>query len=208
MPVPSLCDGCTLEVGSASTEPVPLVVVLHGDRETARDRAAKWRDAVLDRGWALLALDCPNEVACSWYKWNGDPDWVHEQVQDVVDQIAIDASRIYLIGWSGGATYIGTHMQHWPQLFAAAVIHGGGVPPRTRECPDRAFPAYFLVGDRNPFHRSARRLRAYLDSCDQDVLWDLQRGANHEKEDAALTREKADAILRWLETRRRPGAWT
>jgi poly(3-hydroxybutyrate) depolymerase len=210
-PAPSPCSGCTLDVASASTDPVPLVVVLHGDGESARERAARWRDAVLERGWALLALDCPNARGCtngSWYKWDGDPTWVHERVHEVADRIRIDSSRIYLVGWSGGATYIGQHLQHWPRLFAAVVIHGGGVPPRSRECPTRPFPAYFLVGDHNPTHGATKRLRAYFDACDQELIWDLQPGANHDKEDAALTREKASAILRWLETRRRPSAWT
>ena len=184
---------------------------MHGDGESARERAAKWRDAVLARGWALLSLDCPSERGCasgSWYKWNGDPKWVHDQVHAAIDRIAVDASRIYLVGWSGGATYVGKNVQHWPRMFAAVVIHGGGVPPRSRECLDRPFPAYFLVGDRNPGHGAARRLRSYFDACQQAVNWDLQPGANHKEEDAALTRDKADAILRWLETRRRAGAWT
>lgn len=203
---PSPCTGCTLDVASAADDPVPLVVLLHGDGESARKRAAKWRDAVLARGWALLSLDCPNELGCtsgSWYKWSGDPQWVHDQVRDAADRIEIDASRIYLVGWSGGATYIGQNAQQWPRLFAAVVLHGGGVPPRSPECPDHPFPAYFLVGDRNPYHGSARQLRAFFEDCEQEVNWDLLPGANHRNEDAALTRNKANAILRWLETRRR-----
>jgi poly(3-hydroxybutyrate) depolymerase len=200
------CSGCTLDVASAATQPVPLVVVLHGNTDSGRERAAKWREAVMRRGWALLSLDCPESLGCPdqrWYQWQHDPGWVREQVREVVERTRIDTSRIYLVGWSGGATFIGKHLQEWPRMFAATVIHGGGVPPRSRECPTRAFPAYFLVGDKNPAHGAAKRLRAYLESCGQEVRWDLVPGANHPKEDAALTTEKADQILRWLETRRR-----
>ncbi|HEY5944031.1 MAG TPA: PHB depolymerase family esterase [Kofleriaceae bacterium] len=188
---------------------MPLVVVLHGDKDNARERAGKWREAVLRRGWALLSLDCPDELGCtdgSWYKWDHDPTWVHDQVRAVVARHRIDASRIYLVGWSGGATFIGQHVQQWPRMFAAAVIHGGGVPPRSADCPDVPFPAYFLVGDKNPTHDSTKRLRAYFQACDQDVRWDLVHGANHPKEDAALTRAKADQILGWLAHRRRNDA--
>jgi poly(3-hydroxybutyrate) depolymerase len=190
---------------SAKSDAVPLIVALHGDREDSSDTKRRWKAAVEARGWELLALDCPKELGCeggSWYRWNGDPKWLRDQVREVTRDKHIDTHRIYLVGWSGGATYIGKHIQAWPQMFAAVVIHGGGVPPRDDTCPDRRFPAYFLVGDKNPAHGGAKRLRSYFDSCHQEVVWDLQPGANHPKEDEALTQEKADRILRWLDERR------
>ena len=202
------CGGCTLDV-SASAEPVPLVVVLHGDTDNARERAAKWRAAVAKRGWALLSLDCPDELGCagSWYKWKHDPSWVRDQVREVTARHRIDASRLYLVGWSGGATFIGKHLHEWPRMFAAIVIHGGGVPPQSDECLARSLPAYFLVGDENPAHGGSRRLRAFFDECEQAVVqWDLLPGANHRDEDAALTPAKADQILRWLANHRRDEA--
>jgi poly(3-hydroxybutyrate) depolymerase len=198
------CRGCTLQVPIDATEDVPLLVVLHGDNDNARERAAKWSDAVEQRGWALLSLECPDERGCpggSWYKWDHDPTWVHDQVREVIASHPIDPARIYLAGWSGGATFIGQHLQAWPSVFAGAVIHGGGVQPRSEECPDRPLPAYFLVGDGNPAHGGMKRLRAYFERCGQDVQWDLLPGANHDREDAALTPQKADQILTWLAER-------
>jgi poly(3-hydroxybutyrate) depolymerase len=192
-------------VAAAKAKPVPLVVVLHGDTDNGRERATKWRDAVLARGWALLSLDCPDELGCdgSWYKWKHDPGWIREQVREVMARHRIDASRVYLVGWSGGATFIGKHVQQWPRMFAATVIHGGGVPPSAADCPEFPFPAYFLVGYKNPAHGGSKRLREYFESCDQEVRWDLLPGATHPKEDAALTRHKADQILGWLASKRR-----
>lgn len=205
------CESCVVDAASSRQEPAPLLVVLHGNGEDAIDRARPWRDAVARRGWVLLALDCPRAHGChdgKWYRWNGDPAWVRDQIRELAERVPIDMSRVYLAGWSGGATYIGKRMPAWSTMFSAVVIHGGGVPPRTPRCPDRSFPAYFLVGDRNPGHRGAKRLRDYFENCGQHVQWDLVPGGNHADEDAALTPEKADAILRWLATRRRLDAWS
>ena len=184
----------------------PLLVVLHGNNETAAKRASRWRDAVEQHGWRLLALDCPAELGCDdngrWYAWNGDPSWVHERVRALAAHTRIDMARVYLVGWSGGATYIGKKLPAWETMFAGIVIHGGGAPPSDDACPTRRLPAYFLVGDRNPAHGSSRRLREYFERCDQDVRWDLIPGANHVEEDEALTPEKAAEILRWLESHR------
>jgi poly(3-hydroxybutyrate) depolymerase len=188
---------------------VPLLVVLHGDREDSADSRRRWQGAVDALGWELLALDCPADLGCvdgSWYRWNGSTTWLRERVHEITSTRSIDTSRIYLVGWSGGATYIGMHIQDWQDLFAAVVIHGGGVPPREPSCPTRDLPAYFLVGDQNPAHGGARRLRDYFDRCHQDIEWDLVPGADHSREDAALTRAKAIEILRWLEVRRRDEA--
>jgi poly(3-hydroxybutyrate) depolymerase len=202
--VESPCRRCTLDVPLDATDPAPLVVVLHGDNDSARERAMKWRPAIEQRGWALLSLECPRELGCpegSWYKWDHDASWVLEQVRDVIATYPIDPSRVYLVGWSGGATFIGQHLPAWSSVFAATVIHGGGVQPRSQECPDRPFPAYFLVGDANPAHGGMKRLRAYFEDCGQEVRWDLLRGANHEREDTALTPQKANEILSWLAAR-------
>lgn len=191
------CDGCVLDVPAKVTESVPLVVVLHGDREHARDAGARWRSTVKARGWALLAIECPKQHGCkdSYWKWNGDAQWIIDQVAATATQVNIDASRVYLVGWSGGATYIGWHVQAWPSTFAALVIHGGGDAPSDKTCVDTR--AYFLVGEHNALHHLARQLREYLEGCKQPVKWDAFRGG-HAKERTALTRRKANEILDWL----------
>jgi poly(3-hydroxybutyrate) depolymerase len=198
------CDGCTLDLPS-SKGPAPLVVVLHGDREHARDAAARWRAAVKRRRWALLALECPRALGCkaSFWQWDGEPSWVFDQIDAVAAHAGIDPARIYLVGWSGGASYIGARAVAWSARIAAIVIHGGGMAPASSDCAARALPAYFLVGDRNPLHQLAKDLRAYFDACGGDVVWDALAGADHAKEEAALTAKKADAILTWLAARSR-----
>lgn len=197
---------------SAVKDPAPLLVVLHGNNETGAERAKPWRAAVARQGWKLLALDCPRELGCNadgqWYMWNGNEKWIFDQVRELAARERIDTSRIYLAGWSGGATFVGKHMNKWPGMFAAVVIHGGGQPPRTHACPEQRIPSYFLVGDANPAHGASRELREYLERCGQSVEWDLLPGANHRAEDAALTPQKAEAILKWLENQPRVTGWS
>jgi polyhydroxybutyrate depolymerase len=194
------CAGCALDVPQRHGR-VPLLVIMHGDHERASAAADRWRHAAQARGWAVLSLQCPCESE-SWYQWDGSPSWIRAQVDAVARKIAVDRDRIYLVGWSGGATYIGMNAAAWSNDFAAVVIHGGGQPPDDAACPAH-LAAYFLVGDRNPSFPAAKRLRAYLESCRQEVHWDLVKGADHHDEDDALDRGKARQILGWLDWHRR-----
>lgn len=180
----------------------PLLVVLHGDRETASIAARRWQTAVKKRGWKMLALSCPRAEKCrdSWWQWNGDPHWLRDRIAKVKD---VDPQRIYAAGWSGGATYLGMRSQAFADMFAAIVIHGGGMMPSDDTCPKHALPAYFLVGDKNPLHHLVVDLHAYLARCGSDVVWDLVKGADHAKEHRALDLKKALAILDWLATHTR-----
>ena len=201
------CAGCTLDVYGGDKAPMPLLVVLHGDREQASWAAARWRAAAKQRGWALLSLQCPASEKCggSWWQWNGDPQWVRDRVAQVAAQVSIDRDRTYVAGWSGGATYLGLRAPAWHDTFAAVVIHGGGMAPREEApaCPARALPVYFLVGNGNPLHELARDLRDYFVRCKQDVEWTLIPGADHAKEALALDPRRAAAILDWLAARSR-----
>jgi predicted esterase len=192
------CKGCILEIPKDETKP-PLVVVLHGDREHAKNAAARWRAAVKAKHWALLALECPTSEGCkdSFWKWDGDPQWVLDQIAAVGKEHPI--ARIYLVGWSGGATYLGWHPKAWEGVASAVVFHGGGSAPSDQNCV--TLPAYFLVGDKNPLHYLVKGLREYFDTCKQDVVWDLVKGGDHAREAKALTAKKARAILEWMEAR-------
>ncbi len=199
------CKQCVLDVPVVRPDAAPVLVVLHGDRELATAAATRWRAATREAGVILLSLQCPRDKGCkdSWWQWDGDTRWVLDQVDALARDVAIDPARIYLAGWSGGASYIGARAQEWTGTFAAVVIHGGGMAPQVEACAPRALPAYFLVGDKNPLHRLAVELRGWFDGCKQDVVWDLVTGGDHDKEDRALDKHRAAAILAWLRTHHR-----
>jgi len=191
------CKGCRLTL-PAGDGPAPLLVVLHGDRQDPRTPHDAWTRLATKRGIGVLTLACPADLGCkgSFWQWDGEPSWVTDQIAKV-DAARVDRDRLWLVGWSGGASWIGMHAQAFSRAFAAVVIHGGGVAPADGTCGDAKAPVYFHVGDKNPLHALAIRLRAYHTSCAADLTWDLVRGADHEGEWAALPTH-GKAVMDWL----------
>lgn len=204
------CTGCKASF-SASTDPTPLIVVLHGDWGIGPgDLVAAWEKFAAKRGLAVLALKCPVDQGCkngSWWQWNGDPAWITRQVDGFEKQksLTVDRKRLYLVGWSGGASYIGMRAQTFQQTFAAIVYHGGGLAPGGPCAPTNSSPApaYFLVGDANPLHHLAVSLKKENEQCGINVTWKLLPGADHTAEWKALD-ANGGAIADWLLKQKRP----
>lgn len=193
------CAKCTLDIPPKLDGPAPLLVVLHGDLDHATNAVKRWRAAAKARGVVLLGLECPASEGCkgSWWQWAGDPAWLIAQVDAVAKQVSIDPARIYLAGWSGGASYIGMNAPAWAGRFAGLVIHGGGMAPPAA-CAGHVARTYFLVGDANPLHRLAVDLRAWTERCQGEVTWDLVNRGDHAAEEKALTPRKARTVVDWL----------
>ncbi|MBX3229958.1 MAG: hypothetical protein KIT84_26010 [Labilithrix sp.] len=200
------CTGCRASY-PAGAEPVPLLVVLHGDGgQPPSTLVSAWEEHAAKRGVAVLALKCPVELGCkgSWWQWNGDPAWLKSQVDAFEKKRPLDRSRVWLAGWSGGASYMGLRARELGGMFAALVHHGGGVSPGGPCAPEgiaRA-PVYFLVGDANPLHSLAIDLRSHHEACGSEVTWKLLPRADHAAEWSALE-ANGGAIADWLLTKRR-----
>ncbi len=200
---PGPCEGCRSSLPGGS-DPAPLLVLLHGDGESATTLFDAWVADAEARGIAVLALACPRSEGCtqqSWWRWNGSPSWIGDQARALSDRRAIDPARMWIVGWSGGASYIGYRTQEIERTFAAIVIHGGGMSPASGTCSTPKASVYFLVGSANPLHHLAEGLRAHYEGCGNDVTWAPIRGAGHDGEWRALAKRR-EAILGWLSTRR------
>jgi poly(3-hydroxybutyrate) depolymerase len=210
-PRPAIADGsaashvrgpCARCVASlpAGDDPRPLLVLLHGDNETADMMFGEWSRAAEARRVAVLALQCPVSEGCtqqSWWKWGKDPAWLRDQVKAVGGLRAIDPDRVWIVGWSGGASYIGMWTQEIERSFAAIVIHGGGMPPADATCSPAKPGVLFLVGSSNPLHFLAERLRDHYKACQNPVTWTLLQHADHAGERRGLSSHR-EAILDWL----------
>lgn len=200
------CTGCRASSPSG-TDPVPLLVVLHGDYGYGpSDLLAKWEKHAAKRGIAVLALKCPTDLGCkgSWWQWNGDPAWVTQQVDAFAKKRPVDRGRVWLAGWSGGASYMGMRAQSLQGSFAALVYHGGGIAPSGPCAPSvpAPAPAYFLVGNANPLHSLAVDLKKHNEACSIDVTWKMIPGADHAAEWTALD-TNGGTVADWLLTKQR-----
>jgi predicted esterase len=196
------CQGCLLQLPAGeSREPTPLLVLLHGDEGNPSTVFPRWSRAAEARGYALLALQCPRALGCtqgSWWRWDGDPAWISAQVAAVAERTPLDRRRIFLSGWSGGASYL-ARVALQLQGFTGLHLHGGGLAPRGEVCPRCPLPTYFLVGDRNPLHELAVEARDGIARCGGALEWSLLPGKDHAGELAALDSKRASVILQWLE---------
>ncbi len=201
------CAGC-VSSWSEGSDPAPLLVLLHGDwGNDATALHAVWEPLVAAQGIALLSLACPKDRGCqgSYWKWNGPPEWIDDQIAALAQKRTIDRTRMWIAGWSGGATYIGFRSLDLEKRFSAFVIHGGGAPPGTTDCGSNTVGAYFLVGASNPLHGLQVGLHDYYVACKQETQWTVLAGADHDVEWKALS-SHGPAIVRWLLDHRRVAA--
>ena len=118
---------------------LPLVVMIHGCKETADEFAQGTRmNAIADReGFAVLYPDqasFANMRRCwNWFEPNtaagfGECAIILEMIREAFKRTSIDSQRVYVAGMSSGAALAGLLGYHHPDVFAAAAVHSG-LPP-------------------------------------------------------------------------------
>jgi len=125
--VPAGCTG----------EPLPLVVMLHGGSQDADDFALgtgmnAWAE---EYGCAVLYPEQSSRANWSlcwnWFEARhhrrdqGEPGLIAALTREVIDEHAIDASRVYVAGLSAGGAMAVILGRTYPELFAAIGCHSG-----------------------------------------------------------------------------------
>ena len=164
---------------------LPLLVVLHGNNETAERAAPHWRSAV--RRGVVLAVPASAEISFSpgVFVWN-DADRAQADVVAHVERLVreqrIDPARIVLAGYSMGALRA-LQLAYSAALHARAVIvvapwlPAGEVEPLAAARPVRTFLA---VGDRDGGgHEGATALAARLREQGVPVRLEVAAGGGH-----------------------------
>ncbi|MBU4612303.1 PHB depolymerase family esterase [Achromobacter sp. GG226] len=123
---------------SAPTPGLPLVVMLHGCRQTATDFALGTRmNAVAEeRGFAVLypqqAVSRQAQRCWRWFEPDArhglaEADLIAAMVRREVARLALDSTRVYVAGLSAGAGMAALLALRHPDLFAAVALHSGPV---------------------------------------------------------------------------------
>jgi len=121
----------------------PLVVMLHGCTQTASDFSAVGIDALADqfKFYVVYAQQqsANNPDECfDWFgqynnpankanitRGQGENESIKEMVDKMKADLSVDASRVYVIGFSSGAAMAAVMMAAWPDVFAAGGIDAG-----------------------------------------------------------------------------------
>ena len=187
-----------------------FVISLHGDEGSPKASHGIWQRAASDNGYILLSPACPRDLGCtgrwgdgSWHRDGpvGSVAWINAQIDSVEAAYNIDRTRIYLVGGSRGAVYVGFHAHALAPRIAAAAMYAGGYSSLTSTCAACTLPVYILVGDRDYLLDIATKARDWFVGCGGDVVFDKMRGVAHRGAGKSLLSGKANTILDWFSAR-------
>jgi poly(hydroxyalkanoate) depolymerase family esterase len=123
----------------AKREALPLVVMIHGCRQSADDfeQGTRMNDIADREGFAVLypeQTSFANMRRCwNWFDTNtangrGECAILRAMIDIAFERTKCDATRVYVAGLSSGAAIAGLLAFHYPEQFAAVAMHSG-LPP-------------------------------------------------------------------------------
>lgn len=189
------------------TQAIPLLLALHGDEGTPDYIYSVFLGLQKTSSGAFI-LVAPKAPAGggSWYQAVSEHvTFVNAVLSSVLATYNIDLDRIWITGWSGGATFLGYYAILRQDLLAAVVYHmggggGGSYSPPAGSCK---IPARFVIGSADFLYSLAKTQYNTLTSKGHETVWVELPGVAHTFEPSTLPETWA-----WLKTKSLCGTTT
>lgn len=169
--------------------PMPLVVMLHGCKQTPDDFAAGTRmNQLAEQHGFLVAYPAQTARANGSNCWNwferahqhrngAEPSLLAGIVADVVRMHAVDDSRVFVAGLSAGAAMAVILGREYPELFAAVAVHSGLPAGAAHDVPSAFAAMQGRQGSPAAVHAASQALPTIVFHGDADATVTAANGA-------------------------------
>ena len=181
-------------------EPMPMVVMLHGCKQSPEDFAAgTGMNAAAERaGWLVVYPGQPVQAhAHKCWKWfsapdqqrdSGEPSLIAGITRAVMRDYAVDPKRVFVAGLSAGGAAASIMGATYPELYAAIGVHSGLACGSAQSLP-AALAAMERGANGTPSARGRRVVPAIVFHGERDATVSPRNG------DAVITQSTGNAGL-------------